>query len=61
MKSLVVTDYDDTIKINNNIELTKRNIRELKLLNGECKLMISTGRLYKSIRYDVVKYCVPFD
>ena len=51
MSALIVSDYDGTIKINNNVNI---NINLIKsLLDDNIKFMISTGRVYKSIKEEI--------
>lgn len=62
MSALIVSDYDGTLKKDDSIENIKKNTDMLKFfLNDETKIMISTGRLYKSIREEIDKFDVPFN
>ncbi len=62
MSILIVSDYDGTLKRNDDkIELQK-NINALKtLLIEDVRIMISTGRLYKSIRSEIDNFIIPFN
>ena len=59
MSALIVSDYDGTMKKNNKIEINYNLIKEL--INDNNKLMISTGRVYKSIKKEIDTYDIPFN
>lgn len=62
MSALIVSDYDGTLKKDDSIKNMKKNTDMLKsFFNDEIKIMISTGRLYKSIREEIDKFDVPFN
>ena len=54
MSSLIVLDYDGTLKKNENVEELDKNLTILRsFLTDNINIMISTGRLYRSIRLEV--------
>ena len=59
MKYLIVSDYDGTLKIKNQDDVTIKNIEKLQLLNLKSKLLISTGRLYNSIKNEIEQFNIP--
>ena len=61
MKYLNVSDYDGTLKIKNQDDVTIKNIEKLQLLNLKSKLLISTGRLYNSIKNEIEQFNIPFN
>lgn len=62
MCALIVSDYDGTIKKDENIEELKKNLKILRsFLTDNINIMVSTGRLYKSIRSEVDKFGIPFN
>lgn len=62
MANLIVSDYDGTIKIANEIECLRRNVELLRILSKEQnRIMISTGRLYKSMLQEILDNNIPFD
>ena len=61
MKYLIVSDYDGTLKIKNQDDVTIKNIEKLQLLNLKSKLLISTGRLYNSIKNEIEQFNIPFN
>ena len=57
---LFVTDYDDTLYINDSD--IKKNIKYLKKLRqNSFIILISTGRSYPSIKNEILKYNIPYD
>lgn len=62
MSALIVSDYDGTLKKDENIEELKNNLKILKtFLTDDINIMVSTGRLYKSIRKEADKFGIPFN
>lgn len=62
MGILIVSDYDGTLKKDENIEDLKKNLKILRaFLIDNIDVMISTGRLYKSIRLEVDRFKIPFN
>lgn len=60
--SLIVSDYDGTIKDNNNVDDIVESIKLLKMLvNIRTGFMISTGRLLQSILEEINSFDLPFD
>ena len=61
MKTLIVSDYDGTLKTNK-LETLKKSVEILKMLSSDQnKIMISTGRLYKSITQEISENYIPFN
>ena len=57
---LFVTDYDNTLYIND--EELKETIKELdRIREKNIKVVISTGRSIRSIKNEVIKHNIPFD
>lgn len=62
MSALIVSDYDGTLKKDENVEELKKNLKILKsFLDDNINIMVSTGRLYKSIRLEADKFEIPFN
>ena len=62
MSTLIVSDYDGTLKKDENIEELKKNLKILKsFLTDDVNIMVSTGRLYKSIRLETDIFKIPFN
>lgn len=62
MTNLIVSDYDGTIKIANESESLRKNVELLKMMSSyQNKVMISTGRLYKSMLQEILNNNIPFD
>lgn len=62
MNTLIVSDYDGTLKKDENVEELKKNLKVLKsFLTNDINIMISTGRLYKSMRAEVDNFEIPFN
>lgn len=62
MSALIVSDYDGTLKKDENIEELKKNLKILRsFLIDDINIMVSTGRLYKSIRSEADKFEIPFN
>lgn len=62
MNALIVSDYDGTLKKDENIEKLKKNLKILRsFLTDDLNIMVSTGRLYKSIRSEADKFEIPFN
>ena len=62
MSSLIVLDYDGTLKKNENVEELDKNLTILRsFLTDNINIMISTGRLYRSIRLEVDQFEIPFN
>ena len=61
MSVLIVSDYDGTLKKDEHIESIKPNVDLLKRIsNNEVIFMLSTGRLYRSIKSEIEKFDIPF-
>lgn len=61
MSVLIVSDYDGTLKKGEYIESIKPNVDLLKRIsNNEVIFMLSTGRLYRSIKSEIEKFDIPF-
>lgn len=61
MSILIVSDYDGTLKKDEHIESIKPNVDLLKRIsNNEVIFMLSTGRLYRSIKSEIEKFDIPF-
>ncbi len=60
MDRLIVSDYDGTIKPKDK-EIFKKNIDSINNLRINDKIMISTGRVYPSIKEETTKYNIPYD
>lgn len=61
MSVLIVSDYDGTLKKDEHIESIKPNVDLLKRIsNNEVIFMLSTGRLYRSIKSEIEKLDIPF-
>jgi len=61
-KSLIVSDYDGTIKNIDKLNEFKENIKLIEsLVNLQITFMISTGRVFESINKDIVDFNIPFN
>lgn len=62
MGILIVSDYDGTLKKGKNDKELKNNLKMLRSFSdNDINIMISTGRLYKSIRLEADQFEIPFD
>ncbi len=62
MKTLIVSDYDGTLKKRGNESELKQSIKQIKkIIDDNNTFMISTGRLYKSMSFEVNEYDIPFN
>lgn len=60
-QSLIVSDYDGTIRRNDNINELITSAKILKaLVSYQISFMISTGRLFESIYRETNDYSIPF-
>ena len=61
MSILIVSDYDGTLKKDEHMESMKANVDLLKRISkDEVIFMLSTGRLYRSIKSEIEKIDIPF-
>ena len=61
MSILIVSDYDGTLKQDEHIESMKSNVDLLKRIShNKAIFMLSTGRLYRSIKSEIEKFDIPF-
>ena len=60
MYKLVVSDYDGTLKPKNESTFID-NIDSLIKLRNSSNVMISTGRVYSSIKDEILKHDIPYD
>lgn len=61
-KLLLVSDYDGTYKVANNIDLFFQNNQIIKeLIDNNVLFMLSTGRMYYSIMDEINKYNIKYD
>ena len=60
--SLVVSDYDGTIKRIDNLNEFKKSLKLLnEIINSKICFMISTGRMFDSMFKEIINYNIPFN
>lgn len=61
MSILIVSDYDGTLKQDEHIESMKSNVDLLKRIShNKAIFMLSTGRLFRSMKSEIEKFDIPF-